>query len=356
MSAQPLDRRSAGEIMMRIVICLLIVAGFAGCASPTARDGGAWHIVARYAIGGDGGWDLLTVDPERPRLFLSHGDRVDVVEADTGAAIAQIPGARIHAIALAPEAGRGFISNGGSDSLTVFDLATLKVLEQIKVTGSNPDALLHDPFTGHVFAFNGRSANATVVDAKTLQVIATVALPGKPELAVSDGAGQVFVNIEDRSEIAKIDARTGTVLATWPLAPGEEPSGLAIDPDHQRLFAVCSNRRMMVLDAASGRIVQELPIGEGPDSAAFDPSTALAFSSNGDGTLTIVHEDDPEHFRVVATVATQRSARTLALDVARHRIYLPAAELGPAPAPTAEHPHPRPAIVPGTFSVLVVGM
>lgn len=333
----------------------MVAALLAGCASSGASSDGAWHVVARYAIGGDGGWDLATVDPERRRLFLSHGDRVEVVDADDGSTIGQIPGARIHAIALAPEAGRGFVSNGASDSLTAFDLTTLTVLAAIKVTGSNPDAMLHDPFTGHVFAFNGRSANATVVDPKTLQVIATIALPGKPELAVSDGAGAVFVNLEDRSEVAKIDAVTGTVLATWSLAPGEEPSGLAIDAAHQRLFAVCSNRRMMVLDASSGRIVQELPIGDGPDSAAFDPSTGLAFSSNGEGTLTIVHEDDADHFHVVATVATQRSARTLALDAKRHRVYLPAAALGDTPAPTAEHPHPRPAIVPGTFSVLVVG-
>ena len=342
--------------MIRVVIFLIVAAVIAGCASLGTSGDGAWRVVARYAIGGDGGWDLATVDPERRRLFLSHGDRVEVVDADTGAAIAQIPGARIHAIALAPEAGRGFISNGGSDSLTVFDLATLKVLESIKVTGSNPDALLHDPFTGHVFAFNGRSANATVVDPKTLQVVATLTLPGKPELPASDGAGAIFVNLEDRSEVAKLDAASGEVLATWPLAPGEEPSGLAIDAAHQRLFAVCSNRRMIVLDASSGRVVQELPIGDGPDSAAFDASTGLAFSSNGDGTLTLVHEDDPEHFRVVATVATQRSARTLALDATRHRVYLPAAELGATPAPTADHPHPRPTIVPGTFSVLVVGM
>ena len=344
------------KIMPRIVSLLVIAAGLSGCASMGTSGGNAWHVVARYAIGGDGGWDLTSIDPERRRLFLSHGDRVEVVDADTGAAIAQIPGARTHAIALAPEAGRGFVSNGSSDSLTAFDLTTLKVIETIKVTGNNPDALLHDPFTGHIFAFNGRSANATVVDPRTLQVVATVALPGKPELAVSDGAGNVFVNLEDRSEIAKIDAATGTVVATWSLSPGEEPSGLAIDAAHQRLFAVCSNRRMMVLDSSSGRIVQELPIGDGPDSAAFDPSTGLAFSSNGEGTLTIVHEDDADHFRVVATVVTQRSARTLALDTVHHRIYLPAAELGGTPAPTAEHPHPRPAIVPGTFSVLVVGM
>ena len=344
---------------MKASIQAIIIAGLllSGCSTaPTTTVVNDLHVVARYKIGGIGGWDLAAFDEGHRRLFLSHSDRVVVMDGDSGIIAGEITGQHgVHGIALAPDLKRGYASNGTSNTVTAFDLDTLKIVGEIKVTGINPDALLYDVTTRHLLSFNGRSANVTLIDAKSLQVTGTIDLPGKPELAVSNGDGTVFVNIEDKSEVAVIDQAGGEVRSVWPLSPGEEPTGLAIDVVHHRLFAVCANHKIIVLDTVSGRLVQELPIGEGPDSAAFDSATGLIYSSNGDGTLTVVHEDDPDHFRVVADVPTQLSARTMALDATKHRIYLPAAELGPPLAPTEEHPHPRPSIVPETFSVLVVG-
>lgn len=345
--------------MKRSTVTVVLAAlSLGGCAGPQAGTAPSepLGLIAHYPLGGAGGWDLAAFDEASRRLFVSHSDRVMVMAADSGALIGEIAPTRgVHAIALAPSLNRGFTSDGATDSVSVFDLQTLQITHEIPVTGKNPDAILYDAPTRRVFAFNGHSDNATVIDAQTLSVLRTIALPGKPELAVSDEAGAIFVNIEDRSEILAIDAATATITHTWPLAPGTEPTGLAIDTVHRRLFATCTNHRMIVLDADSGRVVAALPIGDGPDSAAFDPATALAYSSNGEGTLTVVHEDDPEHFRVIANLPTRRSARTMALDRTKHRLYLPAAELGPTPAATPEHPHPRPSIMPGTFSVWVVG-
>ena len=334
------------------------MAILAGCASApmSSTDPKDLHVVAQLPVGGVGGWDLAAFDTAHRRLFVSHSDRVEVIDVDAGKVVGQITGMRgVHAIAVAPEANRGFITNGAANTVTVFGLDKLDTIREIKVTGENPDAILYDSHSEQVFVFNGRSANVTVINARTLQVVNTIALPGKPELAVSDGSGRVFVNIEDKNQVVMIDAASGALKATWSLFPGEEPSGLAIDAEHRRLFAVCSNHKMIVLDAGSGRVVQEVAIGEGPDSAAFDRETGLVYSSNGEGNLTVVHEDDPDHFSVVATVPTKKSARTLALDPAKHRVYLPAADLGPAPEATPAHPHPRPSIIPDTFSVLVVG-
>jgi YVTN family beta-propeller protein len=228
------------------------------------------------------------------------------------------------------------------------------VLARVPVTGRNPDAIVYEPSTRRVFTFNGGSANATVIDAATNKVVGTVALSGKPEAPAVDGKGTVFVNIEDKSTVAAIDAATLKVKAEWPLAPGEEPSGLALDPATRRLFSVCSNKLMIVLDADTGKIVATLPIGERVDGAAFDPGLKRAYSSNGDGTLTVVQEVDKSTFKVLENVATQRGARTLALDVKTHHIYLSTAEFGPTPAPTADRPRPRPTIVPGSFVVLDV--
>ena len=222
------------------------------------------------------------------------------------------------------------------------------------MTGANPDAIVYDPFTRAVFTFNGRGNNATVIDAATLKIVATLPLGGTPEFAASDGGGKIFVDIEDTGEIVTIDAKALKVLTRWSLAPCAEPSGLAMDVAHARLFSVCNNKKLMVTDAHSGRRVAELPIGEGPDAAAFDPARGLVFSSNREGSLTVIHEDDPDHYRVIATVPTRKSARTMALDPATHRIYLAAAEFGPAPAPTASTPRPRPAMLPDSFVILVV--
>ena len=343
--------------IIKLSAVLIMGAAISACAiSVPKQTDAAYHLLERYKLGGTGGWDWLTVDAEGRRVFISRSDHVTVIDADSGKLLGEISGTNgVHGIALAPELKRGYTSNGRAGTVTVFDLDSLKVLDEIKVTGDNPDAILFDPASKRVFTFNGRSANATVIDAISLKVVTTIALPGRPEFAVSDGLGRVYVNIEDKSELTVIDPKAAQVVASWSLAPCEEPSGLALDAAHQRLFSVCANHKMMVLDAQSGRHVAELLIGEGPDAAAFDPVTNLAFSSNGEGTVTVVHEDDADHFSVVGNVPTQKNAKTMALDSSTHRLYLSVAELGPRPEPTAEQPHPRPIIVPDTFSILVVG-
>ena len=337
----------------RFAVTLLAV--FAPLAAAAQPGPGGFHVVRTIAVGGDGGWDYPTVASAAHRLYLSHATLVNVVDTETGALVGQIPDTQgVHGIAIAAELGRGFVSNGRANTVTVFDLKTLAVLATVKVTGENPDAICYDPSTRRVFTFNGRSSNATAIDAGTNQVAGTIALPGKPEFAVTDGKGRMFVNIEDRSLIVALDPRALAITAQWPIAPCEEPSGLALDREHHRLFAVGDNKLMAVVDADSGKLVATVPIGTGPDGVAFDPALGLAFSANGEGTLTVVREDSPEKFTVAATVPTRRGARTITLDDATHRAYLPTAEFGPPPSPTAERPHPRPSVVPGSFVVLVV--
>jgi YVTN family beta-propeller protein len=229
----------------------------------------------------------------------------------------------------------------------------LKTISKVKV-GQNPDAILFEPSSGRVFTFNGASKDATAIDAKTETVVGTIPLGGKPETAVADEHGHIFVNIEDKSEIVEFDARKLTVLNRWALAPCEEPSGLAIDRKHRRLFAGCSNKLMAVVNADTGKVVTTLPIGSGVDANGFDPSTDLAFSSNGEGTLTVVHEDSPDKFTVLENATTQRGARTMSVDTKTHRVYLVSAEFGPPPPATPERPRPRPSIVPGSFTLIVM--
>jgi DNA-binding beta-propeller fold protein YncE len=236
----------------------------------------------------------------------------------------------------------------------VFDLKTLAVITTVKVTGDKPDAITYEPTSRRVFTFNGDSANATAIDAASAQVVGTIPLGGKPEFAVADGTGRIYVNIEDTATLVAFDARTLEVKGRWPLAPCETPTGLAIDREHRRLFVGCRSKVMAVADADSGRVITTLPIDGGVDGIAFDPATALAFSSNGEGTLTVVHEDSPEKFTLVGNVPTKRGAKTLALDGATHRIYLSTAQFGPPPSPTAENPKPRPSVLPGTFEILVL--
>jgi len=252
-----------------------------------------------------------------------------------------------------PALGKGFTSNGRDGTVTIFDLKTLKVLGSTPV-GKNPDAIIFDPASQRVFAFNGASKDATAIDAKSGTTAGTIPLGGKPEFAVSDEKGHVFVNIEDKSEIVELDSGKLTVENHWSIAPGEEPSGLAIDRKHRRLFSVCSNKLMVVLNADNGKVVTTLPIGSGTDASGFDPSTGFAFSSNGEGTLTVVHEDSPDKFSVVENVPTQVRARTMALDAKTHQVYLVTAEFGSTPAPTTQQPRPRPPVVPGTFTLLIM--
>jgi DNA-binding beta-propeller fold protein YncE len=330
-------------------ILLMLCATFA----PAADHG--YHMTQTYKLGGEGGWDYLTVDSAARRLYISRASHVIVINADSGQPIGDIPDTPgVHGIALAPELKRGFISNGREGTVTIFDLDTLKPITKVKA-GQNPDAILYDSSTKRVFAFNGRSQNATAIDAANGTVIGTIKLEGKPEFAVSDGQGGVFVNIEDKSQLDAIDPGKLTVRARWPLAPCESPSGLAMDAKNHRLFAGCDNKMMAVVDADSGKVVTTLPIGEGVDATAFDPATGLAFASCGDGHLTVVKEESRDKFRVAENVTTQPGARTMALDTQTHNAFVVTAKFGPKPAATAEQPHPRPTILPDSFVVLVLG-
>jgi DNA-binding beta-propeller fold protein YncE len=315
------------------------------------------HVIKTYKVGGEGGWDYLKADPDSRRLFISRAAHVIVLDMDSGKVVGNIPDTPgVHGIALANDLGRGFTSNGREGSVTIFDLKTLAPITKVKAVGENPDAILFDPATKRVFTFNGRSHDSTAIDATSGNIIGKVALDGKPEFAVSTGAGEIFVNIEDKSELVRIDPKTLKVLNTWPLAPCKEPSGLAIDLKNRRLFAGCDNKMMAVVNADTGKVITTLPIGEGVDANGFDPDSDLAFASCGqDAVLTVAKEESPDKFEVVQSVATERGARTMTIDPKTHQIFLVTAKFGPAPAPTADQPHPRPAILPDSFEVLVVG-
>lgn len=323
--------------------------------APAQAPAAPYHLLRSFDVGGEGGWDYLTLEAEGRRLFVSRSTHVMVIDVESGKVVGDIPDtAGVHGIALAPELGRGFTSNGKAGTATIFELKTLAVLSTIK-TGENPDSILYDAHTKRVFTFNGRSHDATAIDAAAGSVLGTIALGGKPEFSVADGTGKVFVNIEDTSELVALDAATLTVLARWPLAPGEEPSGLALDAKNGRLFSVCSNGKMVVLDCASGKVLATLPIGDGTDGAGFDAASGCAFSSNGDGTLTIVHADEAAKFSVLQNVATARGARTMTLDPKTHVAYLPAAKYEDVPPPTDGSRPGRPKMVAGSFRILVLG-
>ena len=340
--------------VMRLRLCLFLSVLLLLLSTVVLAASG-YHLLKKIPLGGEDGWDYLTFDPDSGRLFISRATHVIVFDASSGKVVGDIPDTPgVHGIALAPELGRGFTSNGRADTVTIFELKTLASIGQVK-TGQNPDAIVYDPATKRVFAMNGRSGDATAIDAATGKVVGTVPLQGKPEFAVVDGKGRVYANIEDRSELVALDTRRLTVEARWPLAPCEEPTGLAIDLEHRRLFAGCGNKFMAVVDAQSGKVIATLPIGSGVDATAFDPGLQYAYASNGEGTLTVVHEDSPDKFTVVENVPTQRGARTMALDPGTHQVYLVTADFAPTPPPPPGQPRQRPAILPNTFVVLVMG-
>ena len=334
---------------------LVSVISVSLAAVALAAAGPGYHVVTTYRVGGDGGWDYLTTDSDARRVYISRGTHVMVIDADSGKSVGDIadtPG--VHGIALAPELGRGFVSNGREGTVSIFDIKTLATSSKVKV-GDNPDAILYDPATKRVFTFNGRSQDSTAIDAATGKVLGTIKLDGKPEFAASDAKGEIFVNIEDKSELVAIDPAKLEVKAKWPLAPCTEPSGLAIDRKHRRLFVGCDNKMMAVVDADSGKVLATPAIGDGVDATAFDDETGLAFAScGGDGVLTVVKEDSPGKF-TAENVTTQKGGRTLALDSKTHKVFVVSAQFGPRPAPTADNPRPRPPILPDSFVVLVVG-
>ena len=318
-----------------------------------AAAGPGYKVVNTYKVGGDGGWDYLIADGAARRLYISRATHVIVLDLDSGKTvgdIAETPG--VHGIALAPELGRGFVSNGREGTVSIFDLKTLATISKVKA-GENPDAILYDPATRRVFTFNGKSQDSTAIDAAKGTVLGTIKLDGKPEFAASDGKGEIFVNIEDKSELTAIDSNKLAVKSTWPLAPCESPSGLSIDRKNRRLFAGC-DKMMAVVDADSGKVLATPAIGDGVDATTFDDETGLAFASCGEGVLTVVREESPDKFSVAENVPTQAGARTLALDSKTHNVYLVTAKFGPPPAATADNPHPRRSILPDSFVVLVV--
>jgi DNA-binding beta-propeller fold protein YncE len=330
-----------------ILFCSLL----AGTVSYAADPG--YHVIKRLQLGGEGGWDYLTVDSAARRLYISRSTHVMVVDIDTDKVVGDIadtPG--VHGIAIAPELNRGFTSNGKANTATIFDLKTLTVLGHVK-TGENPDAVLYDPFSQRVFTFNRRSKDATVFEAASGEVAGTIALGGKPESAAADGKGKVYVNVEDTNEVVEIDSRKLSLIKRYSLKPCEEPTGMGLDAEHHRVFSGCHNKVMAVLDTEIGRVIATVPIGAGVDGNGFDPQTGLGFSANGDGTLTVVRESSPGTYEVAETVPTQRGSRTMAIDPKTHNVYLPAAQFSPKTA--VEGSRPRPIMIKDSFAVLVVG-
>jgi hypothetical protein len=355
------DQKAAEEFMSAKNLCAkgrfvrwtssltLLVAAVA-----LAAAGPGYKVVKTYQVGGDGGWDYLTADAAARRLYISRATHVIVLDLDSGKTVGDIadtPG--VHGIALAPDLGRGFVSNGREGTVSIFDLKTLATASKVKV-GDNPDAILYDPATRRVFTFNGRSQDSTAIDAEKGTVLGTIKLGGKPEFAVSDGKGGVWVNIEDKSELVSIDPNKLEVRSKWPLAPCTEPSGLSMDKKNRLLFVGCDNKMMAVVNADTGKVLATPAIGEGVDATAFDDETGLAFASCGEGVLTLVKEDSPGKFSVAENVPTQAGARTMALDSKTHNVFVVTAKFGPPPAATADNPHPRRTILPDTFVVLVL--
>lgn len=341
-------------IVFVAAIVVLVAANLGSAADAPSQQSSGYHVTKKFPLGGEGGWDYLLADSANHRLFISRGTHVMVVDMESGKVTGDIPDTLgVHGIALAPEFNRGFTSNGRANTATIFDLKTLATIGTVK-TGENPDAILYDPASKRVFTFNGRSGDATAIDAASGEVKGTVPLGGKPETGVADGKGHIYVNVEDKSEVVAFDSNTLAVLNHWPLTGCEEPSGMAIDVKHRRSFSGCHNKVMAVLNLDTGKVVATPAIGAGVDANGFDPETSLAFSSNGDGTLTVVREDTPDIYTVVENVPTQPRARTMTLDPKTHVIYLVTAEFGAAPAATPENPRPRPAMVPNSFTLLVV--
>ena len=336
-------------MVMKKFAAVLFGLVFVAAAAQAQSSASKYHVVKTISVPGDEGWDYVGVDSAARRVYVSHGSHVVVLNADSYAVVGDIPDTQgVHGIAIATDLGRGFTSNGRANTVTIFDLKTLKSLGTVKA-GSNPDAIVYDPATKRVFTMNGRSQDTTAINAADGSVVGTLALGGKPEFAVADGQGNIYVNIEDKSELVHFDSKDLKVLHRWPMAPCQEPSGLAGDLKSRRLFAGCDNKMMAVINADNGKVVASVPIGEGVDANGFDPETNLAFASTGDGNLTVAHEDGPDKYSVAATVATKKSARTMGLDLKSHKIFLPAADFDP-PAPGER----RGKMKPGSFVVLVV--
>ena len=338
---------------MRQAIVVLAVLCVAAGSSLQGQDG-PYHAGKEIPIGGEGGWDYLSIDPAAHRLYVSHATHAVVIDTVAGKIVGDIPDTPgIHGVAIAADLGKGFTSNGRENKASIFDLKTLKLIQKVD-TGENPDAILYEPAKKEIYTMNGRGKSATVIDAQGGKVVATIPLEGKPESAQADSkAGKVYVNIEDKNLIQVIDTATHKVTATWPIAPGEAATGMAFDPATHRLFIGCDNKLMLMLDSTTGKVIYSVPVGEGVDSTWFDPSTKLAFTSNGEsGSVTVAREESPSLLKVVQTLKTRPGARTMALDPSTHTIYLAATDYEPQPAGAKG----RPKAIVGTFRVLTYHM
>lgn len=345
------------QFQYRTTLYSLLIATFAcGYALAQGSPATGYHLLHEYKLTGDTGWDYLTMDAPSRRLYISRGTHVQVINIDNGKVEGDITGLKgVHGIALDKGANKGYISDGRDNSVVVFDLKSLKQTGKVQA-GTNPDAILFDAASKRVFAFNGRSGNATVIESKDNSVAGTIDLGGKPEFGVSDGKGKVFVNLEDKSELVQIDAKELKVLNTWPLAPGEGPSGLAIDSDHEVLFSGCDNEKMAIVDGNSGKVLTTETIGKGVDATAFDKGLHQAYSSNGQsGTITIVKENSPTSFAAAGDVTTKPRARTMTVDEKTHNLITVTAQFEPQQEPAPGQQRQRPKMVPDTFEVLVYG-
>jgi DNA-binding beta-propeller fold protein YncE len=334
----------------RISASFCILMGFA-----SANASADYHIATSIQVGGEGGWDYLEPDPIGRRLYVSHGKHVVVIDMDTLKVVGDVadsPG--MGGVVLSRELNRGFTANGDEDSVGVFELSTLKPIAKWKATGKRPNQIAYEPATKRVFSFNSTGRNVTVFDAKTGNVLATIEVDGRTEFYAMDGKGMIYDSLQDKATVIVIDATTMKIVATYPLAPHAQPAGTAMDPQTRRIFVACRSKSFLVLDADTGKILATFPIGERNDAAKFDPGTKFAFASNGDGTLTVVHEDSPDQFTLVQTVKTEYGTRTMAVDTKTHRVFMPSADWGPAAKPTPDNPNPRRAMVPGSFRVIVL--
>jgi len=342
------------NLLLAMPLALTLFGGPA--LAQTAPAAAPYHLLNTIAIGGEGGWDYLNVDPAGERLYVSHGMQVEVVDLKTRKVIGTIPNTPgVHGIDVVPSANRGYITCGRNNTCVVFNLKTLKPIGAPIPTGLKPDALLYDAFSKRVFLFSNDGGKSTVLDANTGAVVGTAELGGDAEAPATDGKGHIFVNIENKSQVIEFNAKTLTVIKRHSVAPGEEPTGLAYDPKTNRLFSGCANEKMVVTDSKTGKQIAVLPTAKGTDGATFDSSTNNVIVSNGSGTFTVIHEDTPNKYTVVANVPTARGARTIAIDPKSHHLFTCTADYGPVPAATTENPHPRPSIVPGTFRVLEFG-
>jgi hypothetical protein len=351
-----LNLRGACLIPCLLFLTTLSFVSSIALAAPQQFPQFQYHLLRKIPLAGDGGWDYLAVDPVAKRIFISRATHVMVVDEDTGKVVGDIPDTKgVHGIALARDLGLGFTSNGGANTVTFFDLAQFKPASVVEVGGMNPDSILYDPDTKRVFTFNGGSNNASAIDAMTGKLIGTIALPGKPETPVLDGKGSIFVNIEDKNQLVELDTTTLKMTKSYPMAPCDSPSGIAMDPLNRRIFSGCRNKMMVIINADNGKLVAKPAIGTGVDADAFDPGLELAFASCGEGVLSVIHEDTPEKFTVVGNFPTQTGARTMALDPQTRHVFLVTADFKPADPPTADNPRPRPQMVPGTFVLLEFG-